>query len=111
MELPNVEFKHAYPQQIYGDYPGTYTFTSNTDASAAIMAIDDALNSTDATTVGEKDKEDSDRYRIGVDSFEALGTQSTRFRSGIFDMTWQEGLGDSVFYNNELNTWAVFIEL
>ena len=107
----DVEFKHAYPQQIYGDYPGTYTFTSNTDASAAINAIDDALNSTDATTVGEKDKVDDDRYRIGLESLTVLEVQNTRFRSGVFDTSWLEGFGDSVLYNADPSTFAVFTEL
>ncbi len=37
---------------IYGDYPGTFTFTTSDDAEAAVVAMDAALNAANAAEVG-----------------------------------------------------------
>ena len=109
----DVEFKIRYPQQIYGDYPGTYTFTSNDDAITAIEAVDVALNTTDAAKVGEAGLvTEEGRYRIGYASFIALTVENTRFKSGIFEpASWRVGAEETSPYNDEPVTYAIFTEL
>jgi hypothetical protein len=108
----NVEIKLAYPSQIFGAYPGTYAFNTNSEAVAATQAINIALNAAGATHVGEAGVTgDEGRYRIGYESF-LFGTndvENTRFKSGIFEpASWREGLEETNPYNAEPVTWAVF---
>jgi hypothetical protein len=110
----NVEIKLAYPSQIFGAYPGTYAFNTNSEAVAATQAINIALNAAGATHVGEAGVAgDEGRYRIGYESFESTigsGTQENcRFKSGIFEpASWREGAEETNPYNGEPVTWAVF---
>ena len=109
----DVEFRLVYPQQIYGDYPGTYTFDSNDAAVTAVEAVNVALNNTDAATVGEEGgTADEGRYRIGYMSFIALDVENTRFKVGIFEPTsWREFFEETSLYNLEPLTFAEFTEL
>ena len=80
----DVEIETAIPSEIYGAYPGTYTFTTNADAVTAVEAISAALNAQGATHVGQAGEEvDEDRYRIGYESFEFGEIENCRFKLGI----------------------------
>ena len=106
----DVEFKIVVPNQIYGAYPGTYTFTSNAETVTAINAISDALNATGAAVVGAPGGAEEGRYRIGYESFELATIENTRFNTGVFEpATWREGLEETSPYNDEPVTYAEFI--
>ena len=109
----DVEFRFVYPQQIYGNYPGTYTFKTNDDAITATEAVNAALNNTDAATVGEEGLvTDEGRYRIGYLSFLVGPVENTRFKTGIFEpASWRTGLEETTPYNAEPITFAVFTQL
>jgi len=109
----DVEFRFVYPQQIYGNYPGTYTFKTNDDAITATEAINAALNNTDAATVGEEGLvTDEGRYRIGYLSFETGPVENTRFKTGVFEpASWRTGLEETNPYNSEPVTFAAFTQL
>ncbi len=106
----DVEFLIAKPSEIYGDWPGTYTFTTNDDAVAAVDAVNTALNDFSATRVGkEGEVADEGRYRIGYMDVVLLEINNTRFKLGIFEpASWREGLEETNPYNAEPVTWAVF---
>ena len=108
----DVQIRTAIPNEIYGAYPGTYTFTTNDDATAAVNAINAALNAQGATHVGQAGAAvDEDRYRIGYESFEVGLIENCRFKLGIRESSsWKEGFEETNPYNDEPVLWAVFTE-
>jgi len=107
----DVEFLLAVPSEIYGNYPGTYTFKTNENAIVAIEAANIALNDTKATVVGEEGQDGSGRYRVGYQSFDTGGSENTRFKLGWFEpASWNVGAEETNPYNEEPVTWAVFTE-
>jgi hypothetical protein len=108
----DVQIKTAIPNEIYGAYPGTYTFTTNDEATAAVKAINAALNAQGATHVGQAGEAvDEDRYRIGYEKLDIGATENCRFKLGIRESsTWKEGFEETNPYNAEPVLWAVFTE-
>ena len=107
----DVEFLFATASEIYGPYPGNYTFKNNTEAVFAIEAANIALNGTDAMQVGEEGQEASGRYRVGYQSFLFGGIENTRFKSGVFEpASWRVGAEETNPYNDEKVTFAKFTE-
>ena len=105
----DVEFLFAVPSEIYGAYPGTYTFNTKSEAATAIEAANVALNGTIVALVGEEGQEASGRYRVGYLSFEASGTENTWFKLGWFEpASWNVGLEETNLYNADPVTFAKF---
>jgi hypothetical protein len=106
----DVQIRTAVPNEIYGTYPGTYTFTTNAEAVTAVEAINNALNEAGASHVGHAGQAvDEDRYRIGYESFEVGAIENCRFKLGIRESSsWKEGFEETNPYNDEPVLWAVF---
>jgi hypothetical protein len=108
----DVEIKVAIPSEIYGAYPGSFTFSTNAETVTAIEAMNVALNDQGAVTVGELGgTADEGRYRIGYESFLTGAVQHVRFNTGVFEpASWREGLEETNLYNDEPVTFAEFTE-
>lgn len=107
----DVEFPTAEPSVFYGAYPGTFTFTTDTDARVARDAINAALTNAGATAIGLSGETERSLYRIGYNSSETSGgIQSCNFVSGEFGTPWEAGISDKTLYNTDPVTWAIFTE-
>ena len=96
---------------LYGPWPGTFTFDNATDAEAAVVAVNAALNGslTPATSIGEPGGPGTTQvYGIGYESFELGQTQQCRMWRGVYDPPWGNGASDATFYNTDGRPWAKF---
>jgi hypothetical protein len=109
----DVEFRQVAPGEIYGAYPGTYTFTTNADATTAVNAINVELNSEGAVNVGEEGEAvDGTRYRIGYESFQVGMIDNNRFKIGVKEPDWKEGFEETAPWNEQPGLlYAEFIAL
>ena len=95
-ELWNVDFTDVVSaRNVYGDFPGRYDFPGKDLAEGAILAVNDALNTSVATGVGSETLLASDTYAIG---YGPLGGNTT-----IESILFATGLNQSM----ELMNWGV----
>ena len=108
----DVEFIDDTPLEIYGTFPGTYTFTETVDAEAAMDVINSALNDADATAAGQAGSSDEyDKYRVGVEGFLAGPVEQCRFRFAKFGTSWvNSAFGETTTYDDESSMFAKFTE-
>ena len=79
----DVEMVNDHPANVYGAFPGTYTFTTSATAIIAIDAVLLALNNAAATLVGPVGKEDT-IVRIGYQGEEVTAGKNCNFETGEF---------------------------
>jgi hypothetical protein len=93
---------------VYGSFPGRFTFTTSSAASAARDAINAALNAENALSVGENGLE-SDIFNIGYKSVNAGSIESVQVARGAFETSDWKTLGLNTWaYNLDEKTYAVF---
>jgi hypothetical protein len=81
--------------QVYGDYPGTFDFDTLDGAEDAVIAVNAALNTAGALTVGVEGSTELSAYRVGFGSATIVdGVQAVAF--------WEGGRGDG---DIELEPW------
>ena len=102
------------PRFIYGNYPGTYTLTSEAGAMDAVRAVVAALDNSPATSVGRSDATStSNLFAIGYGS--QLGppddVQQCRIANGRYSgapPAWGELWTELLDYNDGTRVFAVF---
>jgi hypothetical protein len=111
--LYDVLFPERVPAVlVYGEFPGTFTFTTNGDAEAAVIAVNAALNGASALTVGEDtplDVSENLSFNIAYDSSgpsAVLGLAD--FQTGGFASGWFNSGSGSTSWAGEERTWATF---
>lgn len=108
-ETYDVLFQTREPVNVYGAYPGTFSFTTETEAREAVDAVNVVLNDAGALWVGEPGGTELDVYFIGYTSFESSGgVKFCRYEAGNFDPPWGGGFSDQTFYITDPRMWAVF---
>jgi hypothetical protein len=97
---------------VYGEFPGTFTFTTNGDAQTAAIAVAGALTIANALTVGEDtplDVSENGSFNIAFQSFgpsALLGFAD--YQAGRKATDWAATGGGSVSWTGEDRTWATF---
>jgi hypothetical protein len=99
---------------VYGEFPGTFTFTTKGDAGTAAIAVAAALTIAEALTVGEDTPLDlSDNLGFNI-AFQSIGPsallgfadyQTGGYASGL---GWANTGSGSVSWTGEDRTWATF---
>jgi hypothetical protein len=108
----DVIFRQANANELYGAYPGTFTFNTDGEATVAVSAINAALDTAGASRVGEAGAAlDEPRYKIGFNAFLAGPTENCRTKLGIEQIGWIQGPEESSLWNDDQTTWAEFIAL
>jgi hypothetical protein len=102
----DVLFKYVAPGEIYGTYPGTFTFTTNADANTALVAINVEFNKVTVNSIGQAGETfDETRYRIGYEAFQTTpGTQTQdncRFKFGSKQTDWIENTEETAPWNEQ----------
>ncbi len=95
---------------IYGDYPGTFTFTTSDDAEAAVVAMDAALNAANAAEVGINEISGVESFYVPWTSYlDGLDLENIGFWYGSiqFDPTWVPNDGIA-YYPVDARNWTVF---
>ena len=114
--LYNVAFNFdASAEDIYGEFPGNFFFTTAETAATARDAVVAALNAVDAESIGEQGlaEVESIVFLIGYDSFNAFGVNfATTARGAREDngLDWFDGGGQTVAYL-DYKTWAEFTKV
>ncbi len=97
---------------VFGAYPGTYTFSTESDATAAVTAMSAILNTKSALQVGVVGGVGSEVFTVPFESFISGGTESCWFivgsRSGPPQTDWSTRQKEQVFWNVNGRTWAIF---
>ena len=106
----DVEFIYDTPLEIFGTFTGTYTFTENADAEAAMDVVNIALNDAEATAVGDGGSSDEyDKYRVGVEGLLLGPVEQCRFRFAKFGTSWvNSAFGETTTYDDESSMFAKF---
>jgi hypothetical protein len=111
--LYNVTFaSDSLAVRVYGEFPGTFTFTTEEDAQAAVDAIVAALNDSVAQLVGDETTLDVDplarSFNVGYDSADIFGAKVALIVAGDYvSDTWSDAGADSLGYNIDQRTYAV----
>ena len=113
--LYDVLFDEKVPAVlVYGEFPGTFTFTTNGDAQAAVIAVNAALNGASALTVGEDTALDISvnlSFNIAYDSSgpsAVLGLADFQVGSNPTSDQWVNSGSGSTSWTAEERTWATF---
>jgi hypothetical protein len=106
--LYNVEFKtFRFAFEIYGGFPGSYTFSTQADAENARDIVNAALISAGATSIYDDSKAtqiDEDNYNIGYGSQAGTPNKVLTARGRYDGTTWvDDGLGDFGYGTTEQN--------
>jgi hypothetical protein len=107
----DVKIVLSYAVAIYDAYPGTYTFTTPSEANVAIDAINSALNDAGATAVNALGESfNYEKYRIGYEGVIINSNEFCEFMAGDYDTSWENLGGENTLYNDATSnwTWAVF---
>jgi hypothetical protein len=113
--LYDVLFPERVPAVlVYGAFPGTFTFTTNGDAQAAVIAVDAALNDANALTVGQDTSLDTTNnlsFNIAYQSIgptALLGLADFQTGSNPTSDQWVNSGSGSTSWAGEERTWATF---
>ncbi len=113
--LYDVLFDESAPAvAVYGAFPGTFTFTTNGDAQAAVIAVDAALNGAGALTVGQDTSLDTTNnlsFNIAYQSSgpsAILGLADFQIGSNPTSDQWVNSGSGSTSWTAEERTWATF---
>ena len=95
---------------VYGDYPGTLTFDTPEEATAAQAAVMEALNNAEATSVGETTGPVSVYFAIGYKIYEILQIESIDTWRAWYDTenNWFEDGFNTYTYNADEKSYASF---
>jgi hypothetical protein len=109
----NVAFNlDANANEIYGEFPGNFFFTTASDAGTARDAVNAALNEANAESIGEQGLAEVETifFLIGFESFPAVGVQLLNTARGAREdngIDWFDGGGQTVPYLED-RAWAEF---
>jgi hypothetical protein len=99
---------------VFGDFPGVFTFDGETEGTAAAVAMDDALNAAGASHIGEIQSLPERGFEIfhipygTVDNGgPALNEVLMAFGSKIDGTVWNEGT-ENKLYNLDARNWTIF---
>jgi hypothetical protein len=113
--LYDVLFPERVPAVlVYGEFPGTFTFTTSGDAQAAVIAVDAALNGANALTVGQDTLLDTSvnlSFNIAYKSTgptALLGLAEFQVGSNPTSDQWVNSGSGSTSWTAEERTWATF---
>lgn len=104
----DVDFVTVIPVNLYGVFPGSFTFSNQTDADQAITELNLALNNSIAMEVGPVGGAGLSIYGVGYESFTAGSTQQCRLTRGKYDVTWGSAGQDQTFWNTDERLFASF---
>ena len=97
---------------IYGAYPGTYTFATEADASAAVTAMNAELEANSATKIGNVGGAEYQSFRIGFEGY-LFGPSDIEYcKTSIGQKpgaTWILIPSEGAIYNQDFRHWAVFV--
>ena len=113
--LYDVLFDEKVPAVlVYGEFPGTFTFTTSGDAQDAVIAVNAALNGENARIVGEDTPLDisvNTSFNIAYDSSgpsAVLGLADFQVGSNPTSDQWVNSGSGSTSWTAEERTWATF---
>ena len=107
----DVSFDLNEANNVYGAFPGTYTFSTYATAEDAVDAMNAALNEANALKVGQVDGAEFPSFYIG---YEGSGDGPSRVEwcnwdAGTFiDATWTNINGGVWTYNGDSRNYTVF---
>lgn len=104
----DVDFVSVIPVNLYGAFPGTFTFNNQTDANQAIAEVNSALNNSNAIEIGPIGSAGLGIYGIGYESFTAGASQQCRLTRGKYDVSWGSAGQDQTFWNTDSRLFASF---
>jgi hypothetical protein len=117
LDVAGTSYNVTFPQQVtangvYGGFPGTFTFNTNTEAEAAVDAVMAALNNDGAISVGEASQSGvgSEIFNIGYEEELVGSIESIHVWRAGYDVSnnWT-GLGQNTWtYNLDERSYAAF---
>jgi hypothetical protein len=99
-----------FAYEVYGPFPGAFTFNTSGDAEEARNAVNDALDAAGATSIGQ-DGVDTNfglGYNIGYESFIFLSIESLKTVRASYTGTWGGLTENTPTYNGDHKEWAMF---
>jgi hypothetical protein len=99
---------HAF--EVYGPFPGILTFETRNEAEEARGAINAALNTAGATSIGEDGVEGNFGlgYNIGYETFIFATIESIHTVRATYTDTWGNLSENTPTYNADQKEWARF---
>lgn len=107
----NVLFEPAFAYEVYGSFPGSFTFTDIVSAETAVDSIISVLNADGANSVGEVNAtgQGGQIFNIGYEStlvgpIESINVWRADYANGVWS-----GLGQNTWtYSLDERTYALF---
>ncbi len=108
----DVEFIEANASEIYGTYPGTLTFDTESEANTGVNAINVELDKAAVLDVGEAGGSlVTELYKIGYEAFLFGGVENCRIKYGVRrNSDWILGSEESSTWEDDQVIFAVFTE-
>jgi hypothetical protein len=106
----DVEFIEANASEIYGTYPGTLTFESESEANTGVNAINLELDNAGVLDVGEAEGSlVTELYKIGYEAFLFAGVENIRIKYGVRrNSDWILGSAESSLWEDTEVIFAKF---
>jgi hypothetical protein len=106
----DVEFREANAIEIYGTYPGTLTFDTESEANTGVNAINAELDNAGVLDVGEAGESlVTELYKIGYEAFLFAGVENIRIKYGVRrNSDWILGSAESSLWEDDQVIFAEF---
>jgi hypothetical protein len=99
-----------YAFEVYGSFPGEFTFNTSNEAEVARDAVNATLDDAGATEIGEEgvDTNFGLGYNIGYESFIFINIESLSTVRATYTDTWGGLSENTPTYNGDHKEWAMF---